>query len=217
MRAGGSNPDTVTVSPLATLLAAYGGMDAARHRLVWAYDARLAQLVRSTSEPMIGQIRLAWWQEALSDPAGVKGRGEPLVDAMRAARLTSLPGLSAMIDGWEGMLGEIDLDLFARGRGGGLFQALAGVADVPDWLVDAGRVWALWDLSGHVGDPALAARAVALARESLIEAAPWPRGWRAMRIAHGLARHDVMRGRSAPSGLTPALYMRHWRVALVGR
>jgi phytoene synthase len=203
--------------PLTGLLAAYGGAEGARHRLVWAFDARLAQLVRSTSEPMIGQIRLAWWQEALSDPIGVKGRGEPLVDAMRAAGMTSLPGLTAMIDGWEGMLGEIDLDLFARGRGGGLFQALAGEGSVPDWLIDAGRVWALWDLSGHVSDPALATRAVALARESLIDAPPWLRGWRAMRIAYGLARHDVIRGRSAPSGLTPALYMRLLRIALVGR
>ena len=196
-------------SALASLLSAYAGQSAPRHRLIWALDARLADIVRTVSEPMIGQIRLAWWQEALTDASGVKGRGEPLVDAMRQAGAAPPPGLSALLDGWEGMIGEVDLDAYAAGRGGGLFQALAGDEQVPEWLLQAGAAWALWDLSGHTGDQRLADEAIARARGRLLDGVPrWPMAWRPMRMAYALARHDIMRGRHAPASLTPRLYLR---------
>lgn len=201
---------------LARLLAAYAPAGQwGTHRLLWALDERLADVARTTREPMIGQMRLTWWHEALADTAGVKGRGEPLVDAMRAQGCAGAPGIAAMVDGWEALLGDPDLEAFAAGRGGGLFRALAD-ADDPS-LEAAGRVWALWDLSGHVGNPALASRAVALARGLMPVSLPaWPRGWKPMRIAYGLARADVLEGRAAPAGLTPGLYLRLWRLALLG-
>lgn len=203
---------------LASLLSAYAGRDAVRHRLLWTLDARLARLVASTTEPMIGQIRLAWWNDALTDESGAKGRGEPLVDAMRDAQLTPPAGLNDWLDGWEAMIGDTDLVGYAVGRGGGLFRSLAGEGDVPDWLIDAGAVWALWDLSGHVSDATVASQAVALGRDRLLPAVPqWPRAWRPMRIAYTLARHDIMRGQRAPHGLTPRLYLRLIRVALTAR
>ena len=204
--------------PLASLLSVYAGPDAERHRLLWTLDDRLAQLVATTSEPMIGQIRLAWWHEALTDASGIKGKGEPLIDAMRERRMTPPAGLAEWLDGWEAMLGEIDLEGFATGRGGGLFRALAGQRDVPDWLVDAGAIWALWDLSGHTREGGLAEKALTYARQRLLRDDPvWPREWRPMRIAYALARHDVIRGRRAPERLTPRLYLRLIRMALTGR
>lgn len=205
-------------SLLGALLSAYAGKDAVRHRLLWTLDARLARLVATTSEAMIGSIRLAWWSEALSDDSRVKGRGEPLIDAMRAADLAPPAGLAEWLDGWEAMTGEVDLDAYATGRGGGLFRSLAGVRDVPDWLVEAGAAWALWDLSGHTGDPVLAGEAIAAARRRLLPKAPtWPAAWRPMRMAYTLARHDIIRGEHAPERLTPRLYLRLMRVALTGR
>jgi hypothetical protein len=204
------------LSALAALLSAYAGRDAARHRLIWALDARLARLVATTSEPMIGQMRLAWWDEALTDDSGVKGRGEPLIDALRAIDATPIPGLSRWLDGWEAMIGEADLHAYGEGRGGGLFHALAGA--LPDWLAQAGMVWALWDMSGHVGDEQVAARAVAMARAHLLTEKPnWPAAWKPLRIAYRLARQDVEKGRRAPAGLTPILYLRLMRIGLIGR
>lgn len=209
---------TLNPTELPRLLAAYAGADAQRHHLLWVLDARLAALVRSTSEPMIGQIRLTWWSEALGDETGVKGRGEPLIDALRAIDAAPPSGLGRWLDGWEALIGEIDLHAYAQGRGGGLFRALAGEDEIPGWLDRAAMVWALWDLSGHVEDAALADRAIAMARQHLPDQKMrWPAKWRPMRIAYGLARHDVLRGRRAPGGLTPALYLRLMRIALVGR
>jgi len=207
-----------SLSPLASLLSAYAGPDVARHRLIWALDARFARLVATTSEPMIGQMRFAWWNDALTDESGMTGQGEPLIDAMRKLGAGPPSGLSQWLDGWEALIGEIDLHVYAEGRGGGLFRALAGRDDIPTWLVQAGAAWALWDLSGHIDDRVIAGRAIEMAREHMLREKPaWPKEWRALRIAYHLARHDIKMDRCAPPGLTPALYLRLVRVALTGR
>lgn len=220
--------DILTLSPLPALLSAYAGRETAQQRLLWAYDARLADIIRTTTEPMIGQMRLAWWGDALADESGTKGRGEPLLAALRDAGLAGHPGLGAMLDGWEALLGDaapddIALRAFGVDRGGGLFHALAGDERPPESLIHAGAVWALWDLSGHVGSAGEAARAIAVA-QTILEAGnmrdwarDWPRAWRPMRLAFGLAAHDVQRGQAAPRSLTPRLYARLLRLALVGR
>lgn len=196
------------IGPIPRLLCAHAGRDAARHRLIWALDARLAMLVAKSSEPAIGQIKLTWWYDALTDASGAKGRGEPLVEALHAAAMLPPAGLDHLIDGWEALLGDVDLETYAAGRGGGLFRALAGRDDVPGWLVQAGAAWALWDLSAHTTDQTLAADAIALAaRHKLDERPDWPKEWAAMRIAYGLARYDVRRGRAVSARLTPRLYL----------
>lgn len=206
------------LAPLPSLLSAYAGPGAARHRLVWALDARFARLVATTSEPIIGQMRLAWWNDALTDENGVKGQGEPLIDAMR--QLAALPphGLAQWLDGWEALIGELDLSGYAEGRGSGLFRALAGQEDIPPWLDRAGAAWALWDLSGHHADPDVAGKAIDLARTYISGGSlPWTKQWRPLQIAYHLARHDIEKGRRAPAGLTPAHYWRLVRIGLLGR
>lgn len=213
------------ISPLARLLSAYAGKDAARHRLLWALDVRLADIVRTTSEPLIGQMRLTWWHEVLSDDARTKGRGDPLVDAWREAAVGPDEGCLAMIDGWEALLGmetadEAALRAYAEGRGGGLFAAQTGaLIESEPMLAAAGAVWALWDLSGHISDRQTAGKAISIARDYLPAAldGAWHRDWKASGIAFGLARRDIMKGRSAPASLTPGLYARLLRIALVGR
>ncbi|CAD7335934.1 hypothetical protein FIM10_03740 [Sphingomonadales bacterium 56] len=200
---------------LAAVLSAYAGREISRHRLLWTLDARLARVVATTTEPMIGQLRLAWWQEALSDAAGVMGRGDPLVDALRAAGEAPPAGLTAWLDGWEAIIADADLENYATGRGGGLFHSLAGEAKVPAWLQQAGAVWALWDFTGHVKDSELGTQALDIARDMLlIGDRVWPAAWRPMRIAYELARTDIVRGKAAPNRLTPRLYFRLLRTAL---
>lgn len=208
--------------PLSRLLVAYGRKERrAVDRLLWAFDERLAALARTTTEPMIGQMRIAWWEEALDDAEGIKGRGDPLVDALRATGAMALPGLAAMLDGWEALLTMEEADeamllRFARGRGGGLFAALA--RQEGEDVRAAGSLWALWDLSGHVGDARTRAMAIALAAPLARDAraVAWPSGSRPLRIATALARHDVIRGRAAAPDLTPRLYGRLLRTAPFG-
>jgi phytoene synthase len=210
--------------PLAHLLAAHAGHQADRHRAIWAFDARLASVARTTSEAMIGQMRLAWWTDVIDDPTGAKGRGEPVVDALRATGAMAAPGLPAAIDGWEVLVVEAEIDAaglddYADGRGGGLFRALADAVDAPDWLIAAGRAWALWDLAGHVGDAALAQAAIARGRALLsqVDGVRWPREWKPLRIAFTLARQDLLAGRGAEPGMPRAQALRLLRIALVGR
>nr|WP_301287267.1 hypothetical protein [Sphingobium sp. OAS761] len=207
---------------MAGLLAAHAGTAAPRHRALWAFDARLAHVARTTSEPAIAQMRLAWWNDVITD--GVKGRGEPVVDAMRATGAMAAPGLAGMIDGWEVLavepeIGPEGLRDYAAGRGGGLFRALADAPVAPDWLDASGQVWALWDLAGHVHDAALARAAGDLARTLLpqADAARWTSALRPLRIAYTLARQDVLEGRGAPTGISRRFALRLMRIALVGR
>lgn len=215
------------LAPLPALLSAHAGAAAERHRALWAFDARLAHIARTTTEPAIGQMRLAWWNDVIDDPDGVKGRGEPVIDALRGVAANDAPGLIAMIDGWEVLVVEPRIDEtglrdYAAGRGGGLFRALADAPDAPDapdWLVAAGQVWALWDLSGHVEDDGLSRSSLALARQLLpqVDGAIWPRAWKPLRIAFTLARQDVLAGRRAPVGMPRGLAFRLLRIGLIGR
>src|SRR3546814_18116759 len=107
------------LATLPSLLSAYAGPDAPRHRLVWALDARFSRLVATTSEPVIGQMRMAWWNDALTDESGVRGRGEPLIDAMREIKGLPPCGLSQWLDGWDALTGEVDQSgrAWCRARG----------------------------------------------------------------------------------------------------
>ena len=45
-------------------------------------DRRLARIVSRTTEPMLGQMRLAWWREALNRPLADRPRGDAVLDAI---------------------------------------------------------------------------------------------------------------------------------------
>ncbi|QYE34417.1 squalene/phytoene synthase family protein [Polymorphobacter sp. PAMC 29334] len=120
-----------------------------------ALDLELAQVVATTTEAMLGEIRLAWWREALTKldiapppaqpvlaslgdyalPLGVKGQAlEPLEDAF----------LSLLIE--ERLAGRV-LDDHLDRRGGTLFAACATALGVAQPSARAlGRVWALGQL-----------------------------------------------------------------------
>lgn len=183
-------------------------------RDIWAFDARMADIVRTTSEPMIGQMRLTWWHEALSDG---KGQGEPLVEALRRdASDVGLEGLLSAIEGWEVLLDPMPLPdsqliAFAEHRGGGIFRQIGRLTgSFPAWLAQAGMGWALWDLSGHISHAETAQRAIMLAREFLadVPATGWPRSLASLRILAGLARQDALNGRIAPAQLQLRQYAR---------
>jgi hypothetical protein len=205
------------LTPLARLLSAHGGQDADWHRLLWAFDARMAQVLRTVSEPMIAQMRFTWWYEALGDVMAVKGNGEPLLDALRATGRTLAP-LQRMVEGWEELidpeLSEEALARFAERRGGGLFEALAPRDPPKEDAV--GALWALWDFSGHSSEVGPSRTAVKLASRYLV-AARKERLSGVPRMLAAMARADIAAGRPAPSSLTPGLYGRILRIGLIGR
>ncbi len=192
-----------------------------RASYLFMLDTACAQIARTVHEPLMAQIRLAWWRDGLQAETERAAHRSPEMDVLRAREGFGQmrPHLVAMVDGWEYLIlfdgtdPDAMLTAYAKGRGGGLFAAFGGAAqaDTTD-----GAVWALWDLAGHLGDEALAQKAVAIAGE----AAAQPRAMRMPRMLAmmaGVARHDVRRGRGAPPDLTPRLYLRLLRMQIFGR
>lgn len=209
------------ISPLQRVLIAAAGGARDRAACLFLLDNACAQVARTVHEPLMAQIRLAWWRDGLLAETTRAAHRSPEMDALRALEGFGQmqPHLVAMIDGWEELIlfdgadPDAMLTAYARGRGGGLFAAFGGAAesDATD-----GPVWALWDLVGHLGDEVLAQKAVAIAGE----AAAKPRDMRLPRMLTmmaGVARDDVRRGRAAPPDLTPRLYLRLLRRQILGR
>lgn len=170
---------------------------------LWALDATLGGLLRGKREPMIAQMRLTWWHEALSRLDTVPPPPQPLLMTLAERALPiGVQGvaLARMIDGWEELLdpdplGEEALARYASGRGEVLFAALATVLGVSaEGVGQAGRGWALVDLAWYASDPELRAAAAAMAGPLLREALGrrWPGKARPLGMLARLALADTL-------------------------
>jgi phytoene synthase len=160
-------------------------------------DDALATLLRTTREPAIGQIRLAWWREALERLDSAPPPAEPVLQAVAASRLKG-SALTPIVHGWEVLIEADRLDgaaLARFGEGRGTLFVLAGEAmgASGDPLCEAGQGWALADLARHLAPPEEAAAARALAEPLLDVAcqARWSRNGRALGAMAHLTRRDL--------------------------
>lgn len=188
-----------------------------------ALDAQMAGIASRVSEPMLGQIRLAWWRERLADDPGLWPQGEPLFARLRATWGMQAHRLSVLADGWEIMLGAEQLQsaqiaAFADARGAALnaLGALLGATEGSQALATmAGRRWALADFAEGVSDAAEsdAARALGTAMPPL--AGPLPRSLRGLAVLDVLAGRALAHARPMLSTRSDALVA--WRVGMTGR
>ncbi len=106
---------------------------------LWALAERLTRLLRDAREPLIGQIKLAWWRDMMamlaSDPAMLP-KGEPLLAELQAAwthQRGGQSGLDALVDAAEAVLlaenGSERRDA-AAGFGEALFRLSGGAGGV---------------------------------------------------------------------------------------
>ncbi|PZO88901.1 MAG: hypothetical protein DI623_11740 [Sphingomonas sanxanigenens] len=183
---------------------------------LWRLDEALAQVVRTTSEPLVGRMRLTWWHDALLALAEKPAPAEPLLRDVEAHLKPHirLERLAPLIDGWEALLDPLPLAAdaiadHAAGRGEAMFAVavdlLGGSREAR--FIEAGRLWALADLAGHVSDPETAERARQAGRAA-IAGLPrrWPRHLRAIGALAVLARGDL-EGKGRPRG-SPARTLR---------
>lgn len=164
-------------------------------------DDKLAETVRSTTEPMLGQIRLQWWHDALVKLDTAAPPAEPVLESMaRDVLLDGVTGAAAaeIAQAWQAVLQEeldaAGLKAFAM-RGARLFELagkLAG-ASPGDPLALAGEGWALADLARGLSDPGEVAAARMIAEQALAQAtaARWSRNGRALGAMAHLARLDL--------------------------
>ena len=123
------------------------------------FDLRLAEIVRSIKEPLLAQMRLAWWRDELAKSPEDRPKGEPLLAAFGEVWRGKEPALRALVDGWEELLAEPPLparaaENFAKGRAATFAAAarIAGVADSESGIMLAGQRWALADLAAKISD-----------------------------------------------------------------
>lgn len=124
-------------------------------------DAAMADVVRSTREPMLGPIRLAWWRERLEELD--KGGGAPAEPRLQDAERELLPrgvsghDVAALEAGWLRLFDPFPWSVEASEaiwlRGNllfGLGGRLLGGAD--EEIRRAGGLWALVDVARHCSD-----------------------------------------------------------------
>ena len=170
---------------------------------LWRLDVSLGKVLATGREPMISQIRLAWWRESLEKLDHQPAPAEPVLRAVADQLLPlglSGQSLARMEAGWAALAsphaleGE-ELGTYARERGGILFHLSAQILCGQHPLVEeAGESWALVDLARHSGEPDSSA-AFALARP--VPAAPlWPKRLRPLGMLWVLSRRDLARGKA---------------------
>ena len=86
---------------------------------LWRLDAAFAAILATGTQPMISQMRLAWWREALERLDRAPPPAEPVLQALAAHVLPQVTGaeLAAMEEGWLMLLSD---DAAGRRRAGSL-------------------------------------------------------------------------------------------------
>ena len=182
----------------------------ARARADWTalltLDRRLARMALAAGEPVLAQIKLAWWRDRFAEPVSAWPKGEPLLAALRGwdAERAALEGL---VDGWEGLVG-FDLDRSAiavcaqrRAAARVALDRLLGGKAVEAVGIVAQR-WALVDLAERLGEPEPELT-------SPVAAVRLPRAMRPLVVLDGLARYG---NGSAWSALARTI-----RLGMIGR
>jgi phytoene synthase len=216
------------VDPERRLALAYAPRDRRQALAVlWALDERLGAIVAATREAMLGEIRLAWWRDALGAIAVGAPPGEPLLEALapvaRDHRLAP-EALARLTGGWAALLVPMPLErdaltIHARDRGITLFTLSAAILGRSHpGLEDAGASWALIDLAARISDRATADTARALAAEHLAgpERRRWPKPLRALGVLTALARHDCRASSPRTQGAPRRLALAFW-AGMTGR
>lgn len=190
---------------------------------LWMLDAVLGGQLAAAGQPMIAQIRLAWWREALDRLDREPPPAEPLLESVAGLLLPAgITGaaLARMAEGWEILVAEERLsrnalETFARLRGTTLFrmssELLGGKRGAG---VDAaGAAWSLVDLGRRSRDREERAAAFDLAREEARRAARrWSRRLRPLGMLASVARRDLARGsdRIEAAGVPPRTLRMLW-------
>ena len=128
---------------------------------LFALDAALGNVVRTTREPMVGRIRLAWWRERLAEIDQGIVPAEPTLEAIaQLVAASPLTGalLSELADRWEPLLEDFpwrgETIGAVAGRGSTLFGFASNIlgAAQPDVAKLAGSLWSLVDVARHCSD-----------------------------------------------------------------
>ena len=187
----------------------------------------MGDVLRTTSEPQLGEIRLAWWRERLEELDSQPPPAEPRLQAVAADLISrGIEGreVATLANGWRRLFELFPWDirvaeaLWFRGRY--LFTLGARILSQPnDAIEGAGGVWALVDAARHCSDAEsrdlLLSQARTFARG--LAGARFPSTLRPLSMLAALAVRDCAAGKPfGPEG-TPARAASMVRHRLSGR
>ncbi len=193
---------------------------------LFALDRRLGTIIAQANEPILAQMRLAWWRDRLSEPARQRPQGDVVLNAIGTQWQGHERALIALIDGWEylldkGSLSEPAITSFIDGHAAAWASLAARIApDVePETVSQHARIWALGDLNSRLSEEQERITVRTLA-EPLIATLPslprLPRSLRPFAILSGLARHSLRNG-GEPMMQSRRSILSAWRIGLAGR
>lgn len=138
-----------TLAPPAKLALAYAsGSIRPQFTLMLEIDNRLQQIVETAREPMIAQIKMAWWREAFEKSPHARPKGEPLLQALNEVG-DSIPqaALESLVSAWEMLLGSDHWEheviaAHAALRSDAIFQTYARWVNARQDVQVAGKAWA---------------------------------------------------------------------------
>lgn len=197
------------------------------HRDIWlaafALDGRVGRMVLGASEPMLGQMRLAWWRDQLGKAVHDRPRGDHLLDLIGKNWNRNEAALVDLTDGWEALLSprplaETAVMEFVAGRVS-LSLGLANLVGTMDHKRDvrrAGTLWALADLAINARDEAELTSAVKLGAAEGANGLRLSRDMRPLAVIAGLARRSL-RFRGRPMLGDRASPLIALRLSLIGR
>ncbi len=192
--------------------------------LFFELDRRFARIVAATSEPMLGQMRLAWWRDMLGKPIDERPTGDVVLDKIGEHWLTREEALISLVDGWEQMLAEPPLTedhahLFVAGRQDALLAAYGkppGLINGWEAYVAAARYWIFADLASNVSSTEERELLIELGMANGKSSPRLPSGARGLAVLGALGRRSLKRGgRPMMEGRTASIIAT--RAAILGR
>lgn len=209
--------------PQQLALAHSGGVTRQLLASFFELDNKFASFVSQAKEPMLAQMRIAWWRDQLAKPVGERPQGEPLLARLAQLWAGEEIALSCLADGWEVLLAEPPLEenaasTFAVGRAT-CFAAIArlvGRADASEAAYAAGFRWANADLLSRLSDAEERDYVLKLIANNGTTNSKLPYALRAMRILDALASKSILRGGS-PLIIGRLEIMMISRIGLLGR
>lgn len=149
-----TSPSEAELTPPTRLSIAYATRRyRAAFKLILQIDQRMADIVAKAREPLVGQIKMAWWREGFTSPPESRPKGEPLFEAL-AGQGSDIPpvALEALVSAWELLLGQDDwtgdlLTQHADLRAQAVFGTYGDWLCAPEDMRAIGNAWAVGALA----------------------------------------------------------------------
>lgn len=185
------------------------------------FDARLGSVLVRAREPMLAQLKFAWWRDRLAEPAARRPVGEAMLARLTHDWQGSEVVLTGLVDGWEELIGEAPLSAeaisrFAEARGAALgeFAVRSGQGGSRERVEVAGCRWALADFAHRTSNSTEQETAFSIAR-ALKPVTRLPRAVRGVAVLAALADRAIRSGEPLGSGRGAALAA--FRIGIIGR